>query len=67
MMYIRSQNHTNMVVDEHGIQTCEVVVVVVLLLSLSLFDVLVSTSAHPSLFLDKWFVQGYLKISYIGV
>jgi hypothetical protein len=35
-MYTRSQNYTNLVIDEHGIQTFEVVVacVVVLLLLL---------------------------------
>ena len=48
MMYTRSQNYTNMVVGEHGIQTFEVVVV--MLLSI---DVFVPTSAHPLLILDK--------------
>ena len=28
------------------------------------FDVFVPTSAHPLLFVDKWFVQIYLKVSY---
>ena len=36
--YIRLQNHTNLIVGEHGIQTFKTVVVVVLLLLLS-FDV----------------------------
>ena len=36
--YTRSQNYTKIVVGEHGIQTFEVVVVVLLLLMLS-FDV----------------------------
>jgi hypothetical protein len=40
MTYIRSQNYTNMVVGEHGIQTLKVMVVVLLFL-LSLFDVFV--------------------------
>ena len=30
MMYTRSQNYTNMVVGEHGIQTFEVVIVMLL-------------------------------------
>ena len=45
MTYTRSQNYTNMVVDKHGIQTFEVVVVVLLS-----FYVFVPTSAHPLLF-----------------
>ena len=36
MMYTRSQNFTNMVVGQHGIQTFKVVLVVLLLLLLSL-------------------------------
>jgi hypothetical protein len=40
-----------MVVGKHGIQLLKVVVVV-------------PTSAHPLLFLDKWFVQIYLNVSY---
>ena len=56
MTYIRSQNYTNMVGGAHGIQTFEVVVVVLLLS----FDVLVPISAHP---LDKWFDQIYLNDS----
>ena len=63
MMYIRLQNYTNMMFDEHGIQTFNVVVVVLLLLWVS-FDVFVPTSARPLLFLDKWFVQIYLNVSY---
>ena len=60
LTYTRSQNYTNMVVGEHGIQTSKVVVVVLLLLLLS-FGVFVLISAHPLLFLDKWFVQNMLK------
>ena len=52
--YIQSQNYTNMVVGEHGIQALKVVVVVLLLLLLLLlYDVFVPTCAHPLLFLDK--------------
>ena len=64
MRYTRLQNYTNMVVGKHGIQTFKVVVVVLLLLLLS-FDVFVPTSAHPLLFLDKWFVQIYLNVNSI--
>ena len=46
-------------VGEHGIQTFEVVVVVLL------FDVFVPTSAHPLLFLDKWVVQICLYVSFL--
>ena len=56
--YTRSQNYTNMVVGEHGLQTFEVVVVVVVV-----FDVFVPTSKHPLLYLDKSFVQIYLNFS----
>ena len=52
MTYIRSQNHTNMVINEHGVQTFEVVNIVLLLLLLS-FDVFVPTSTHPLVFLTK--------------
>ena len=38
-----------MMADEHGIQTFEIVVVVLLLLFIS-FDVSVPTTAHPLLF-----------------
>ena len=41
-----------MMVDKHGIQTNEVVLVMLLLLLLS-FYVFVYTSAHPLQFLDK--------------
>jgi hypothetical protein len=34
MIYTRLQNYKNMMVDEHGVQTFEVVVVVMLLLLL---------------------------------
>ena len=49
-----------MVVREHGIQTFEATVVVLLLLLLS-FDVFVPASAHPLLLSGKWFVQYILK------
>jgi hypothetical protein len=57
----RSQNYTNMVVGEHGIQTFEVVTVMLLLSSS--FDVFVPTSEHPLLYLDKSFVQIYLNFT----
>ena len=41
MTYTRSQNYTNMVVGEHGIQTFELVVVVLLS-----FDIFVPKSAQ---------------------
>ena len=47
-----TQNYTIMMVGEHGIQTFEVVVVVLLFLML-LFGVFVPTSAHPLLSLDN--------------
>ena len=52
MMYTISQNYRFMVVGKHGIQTLEVMVVVLLLLLLS-FDVFVPTSPHPLFCLDK--------------
>ena len=64
MTYIRSQNHTIMVVGEHGGHTFKVAVVVLLFLLLS-FDVFVLTSAQALLFLDKWFVQIYLYVSHV--
>ena len=54
MMYTRTQNYTNMVVGEHGIQIFEVAIVVFLILLLSC-DVFIPTSVHPLLFLDMWF------------
>ena len=54
-MYSKLQNYTNMVVGEHGIQTFEVMIIVLLLLLLSFDDVFVPTSAHPLLFMDNWF------------
>jgi hypothetical protein len=48
-----------MVVGEHEF-LLELVVIVVLLLLFSL-DVSIPTSAHPLLFLDKWFGQIYLN------
>ena len=63
MTYTRSQNYTNMVVDKHGIQTFEILVVVLLRL-LKLFDVFVPTSAHPLLFLNMLFIQIYLNVNY---
>ena len=55
LMYNKLQNYTNMVVGEHGIQTFEVMIIVLLLLLLSFDDVFVPTSAHPLLFMDNWF------------
>ena len=49
-------------VDKHGIQTFKIVVVVLLRL-LVLFDFFVPKSAHPLLFLDRWFVEIYLNVS----
>jgi hypothetical protein len=54
MTYTRSQNYTNMVVGKLGLQTIQIVVVVLL------FDVFVPTSAHFSLFMDKWL---YLNVN----
>ena len=63
MMYTRLQNHTYMVVDEHGMQTFKVVVVVLLFLVLS-FDVFVPTCVQTLLFLKKWFVKILLIVNY---
>ena len=63
MTYTRSQNYTNMVVGEQGLQTFKVVVVMLLLLLLT-FDVFVLTSVHPLIFLDKQFIQIYLNVSF---
>ena len=62
MMYTRSQTYTIVVVDECGMQTCEIVIVMLLLLLLS-FDVFVPTSVHTFPFMTKWFVQIYLNVS----
>ena len=51
-----------MMVGKNVIKTFEVMVVVVLLLLMLSFDVLVPTSAHPLLFLDKWLLQIYLNV-----
>jgi hypothetical protein len=40
------------------------VVIVMLLLLLLLFDIFILRSVHPLIFLDKWFVQIYLNVSY---
>ena len=64
VLYTRSQNCTNMVVGEHGIQTFKVVLVVLLLLLP--FDILVLTSGHPLLFFDKCFNQIYTLNSIIS-
>jgi hypothetical protein len=48
MTYTRSQNYTNIMVNEHGIQTFEVVLVL-LLLSWLLLDVFVVITTHTSL------------------
>ena len=63
MIYTRSQNYTNTMVSEHGIQTFEVVVVALLLLLL-LFGIFVPTSKCPFFFVNKcWFVQICLNVS----
>jgi hypothetical protein len=51
-------------VDEHGIQIFESVIVLLLFLLLS-FDVLVLTHAHFLLFMDEWFVQIYVNVRYV--
>jgi hypothetical protein len=61
MTHTRLQNYTNMVVGEHGIETSEAVVVVLLLL-LS-FDVFVLTSAHPLFFMDKCTLVSFMATS----
>ena len=66
MTYTRSQYYLDMVVGEHGIQMFKVVVVVFLVLLLS-FDVFVSTSAHPLLFLDKWCLHVYLNFTHTSM
>ena len=60
MTYNRLQNYTDMVVGELGIQTFEVMNVMLLFF--------VPTSAHPLSFSDKWFVQTRLnaKLTHIG-
>ena len=50
-----------MAVSKHGIQKFKDVLVVLLLLLLLSFDVFIPTSAHPLLFLDKWFCPTILK------
>ena len=62
MMYTRLQNYTNMMVGEHGIQTFEVVIVVLLLLLLS-YDVFVPISALPLLTFGQVVVQIYINVS----
>ena len=68
MMYTRLRtrlrNYTKMMVDKHGIQTFEVVIVSLLSLLL-VFDIFVFTSAHSWLYLDKWFVQIYWNVSHV--
>ena len=54
MMYTRSQNHTNMLVGKHGIQTLKVVVVVMLLLMLS-FDGFCPHKCTSLINLEEWF------------
>ena len=51
-----------MMVVEHGIQTFEVVVVM-LMFALVLFNIFVPTSAEPLLLLKKLFVHIYLNVS----
>ena len=67
MTYTLSQNYTNMVVGEHGIQTFKdvVVVLLVLLVLLLSFDVFVPKSTHPLLILDKWGVQIYFNVNLV--
>ena len=70
MTYTRLQNYTNMMVDEHGIQTFGVVVVyiisfIVVFLYFYIF-IFFPTSAHPLLFLGKWFVHMYLANARLG-
>ena len=52
MTYTRSQIYTNMVVGEHGIQTFEIVVIVLFLLLL-LSDKFFLSNAHSLLFLSS--------------
>ena len=66
MIFTRLQNYTNVMVGKHGIQTFKVMVVV-LLLFLSSFDVFVLTDAHPLLILGMWFVQIYLTSIQINI
>ena len=62
-MYTRLQNYTNMVVGAHGIQTLEVVLVVLLFLLLSYYT-FVPTSAHPLLFFGQVICPNILKCQY---
>jgi hypothetical protein len=62
LTYIRLQNYTNFMVGKHRIQTFNVVVVMLILLLL--LHVFIPTSAHPLLYLNKWFVQKYVNISF---
>ena len=62
IVYTGSQNYTNMVVGEHGIQTIEGVVDILLFLRL-LFDVFAPTNAHPLLI---W-TSGLLKYTYMPI
>ena len=61
MTYTRSQKYTNIVVGKHGIQTFEVVMVVLLLLLLS-FDVFVPYKCTSFIILDKQFVRICLNV-----
>ena len=61
MTYTKSQNFTNTVVGELGIQTFKVVVIIFIFLLLS-FDTISPTHAHPLFFVDKWFLQIYLSL-----
>ena len=66
MTYTRSQNRTNMVADENGIQTFEVVVEHCVIV----FVVIWCFSPHnytSFIFLDKWFVQIYLKVDLYNI
>ena len=74
MMYTRSQNYTNMVVDKKwntNIQSCgycivtNVNVFVLIQTHILLFNVFVLIQTHILLLLDKWFVQICLNINNI--
>lgn len=60
MMYTRSKNYTNMLIDEHGVQTFEVVVGVLLVL-LSLIDVFVPTKCTSLIILRQVVCLNILK------
>jgi len=63
MIYTRSQNYTNMMVDKHEIQSFEVVIIALLFL-LSSFDVLVP--AHRLLFRTKLVCPSIPKCEFLS-